>query len=137
MKKEILLVVFLLMSFLLCACQDKNEEETLENITQAVIDEDKKPAENTLQTEEDIYTAAMALLNEEEFGEAKDMFASIGEYSNSSQMVKECLYQEVCWHLKRDEKWVAYEELVEIYDYKDSYELMVETAKGEEEYLYR
>ena len=90
-----------------------------------------------LVTEEDVYSRALNLLEQEEFSEAKDLFASISEYSDSSLMVKECIYQKACWHLKRDETWSAYDELVEIHDYKNSFELMLEITKDDEYHFYR
>lgn len=99
--------------------------------------ENRDATDNQLLTEEDVYSRALELLEQEEFADAKDLFASISEYRDSSEMVKECQYQEVCWHLNRDETWTAYDELTEIYDYKDSFDLMLEIAKGEESHFYR
>lgn len=72
------------------------------------------------------YKEAMELYEDERYSRARDMFAELGDYENSAEMVAECDYQQALAYMDDGEYSQARTLFAALGDYKDSAEQLKE-----------
>lgn len=97
MKKIIAVLLVLIMAISLCACDSADYKEATE------------------------------LFDSGNYRAARAIFAELGDYEDSAQMVKECDYRQAVDYIEKEDYAAARELLLSLGDYKDSADLLMTT----------
>ncbi len=117
MKRILCLLLILVMALSLVACGGGGSTSNNNN-KGGVSQQDPAPQDS----KEETYQKALKLMEEKNFDEAVGLFASLGDYKDSKEMIKECKYLKANQMIAGAQYEMAYNLLSQIQDYKDSAE---------------